>query len=196
VTQTGLMHPATPYTRVVLVGFMTAGKTSVGRALARSVGWTFADSDDECVRQDGRSVARIFAESGEPTFRELEQEVMARLLCRDRVVIATGGGWAGRETWTDEVPESSLTVWLDVSPEAVLSRAERRPGSRPLLIAPDPMERVRSIMAERRPHYALAQAYYDTVQIEVEEIVRLLSETLEETEPRSAQQERSDAAEP
>jgi shikimate kinase len=81
-----------PLLRLVLTGFMGSGKTTVGRLLANRLGWRFVDLDDEIERADGRTVATIFAESGEQVFRQLETAALASILRASRVVLALGGG--------------------------------------------------------------------------------------------------------
>lgn len=165
--------------RVVLVGFMAAGKSTVGRKLARRLGWPFCDSDSECERRAGTTVAEIFRTDGEAHFRELEQRVMGDLLQGGPRVIATGGGWAGRPGWTDGVPPGTFTVWLDVGVEQVLARTRTTRRKRPLLSGADPEGTVRRLLEERRPHYARADACYDTSRMDAavtaEELYRRLS---------------------
>ncbi len=78
--------------RIVLTGFMGSGKSTIGRRLAERLGWRFVDLDNLIEERDGRTVARIFAESGEPVFRAMETEALVSSLQDSRVVIALGGG--------------------------------------------------------------------------------------------------------
>lgn len=119
--------------RIVLVGFMGSGKTTVGQALARRLGWDFADFDHRIERRAGHPVARIFADQGEAAFRALEAQVGRELLRRNEVVLSTGGGWPARPGRLDRIPPGTLTVWLRVDFATALSRAAREPGTRPLL---------------------------------------------------------------
>ena len=82
-----------PIERVVLLGFMAAGKTAVGAELARRLGWAHLDLDHEIERREGRSVARIFAEDGEARFRELEARATVDVAARSGVIVSPGGGW-------------------------------------------------------------------------------------------------------
>jgi shikimate kinase len=126
--------------RVVLVGFMGSGKTSVGRELAALLGWSFVDLDRSIEQRTGRAIAEIFRDSGEPAFREAEREA-AREAARDGCVIAAGGG-AFAEPQTRELLRSgSLTVYLECDLETILRRVPLD-GSRPLAGNRETMQRL------------------------------------------------------
>lgn len=165
--------------RILLIGFMGAGKTSVGRRVARALGWRFIDFDDAIVAEEGRPVADIFRDSGEAYFRGVEARVGRALLGQRNVVLASGGGWAVQPGRLDEVPPGTETFWLRVSPEAALERASRTPGKRPLLAVDRPEDRVARLLAEREPAYARAACVVDTSDRTVEdvstEILRILA---------------------
>jgi shikimate kinase len=163
---------AAPIARVVLVGMMGAGKTAVGAALAARLGWTHVDLDDEVVRLDGRSVARIFAEDGEPRFRALEAESAAALAGRARLVVSTGGGWGARDDALRGWGEGTLGVWLKVPPDEAVRRAAGAPGARPLLAGPDPRGTVRRLLAAREAGYARAALHVDTAGRTVDQVTR------------------------
>jgi shikimate kinase len=145
-----------PPRRILLVGFMASGKSAVGRALARELGWKFHDFDREIARREGRSVQAIFRESGEAHFRALEAEVGRELLALDEVVLASGGGWPCRPERLDALPEGTLSVWIRVRIDTIVARAERRKGARPLLDVADPETRVLELLKEREPWYRKA----------------------------------------
>ena len=81
-----------PFRNLALIGFMGAGKSTAGAALAARLGWTFLDADAEIERETGRTIAAIFGEDGEPAFRATEERVVAGLLSRPNAVVALGGG--------------------------------------------------------------------------------------------------------
>ena len=150
-----------PVERVVLVGFMCAGKSAVGELLARRLGWAFVDLDRLIEEREGRPVREIFAR-GEPAFRRIEAEVSDSVAVWARMVLAPGGGWMGN-AFRGELPEDgTVRVWLRVSAEEVVRRSAAAPGARPLLAGPDPLSAARRLLAEREPSYSLADLSVDT----------------------------------
>jgi shikimate kinase len=120
---------------IVLVGFMGAGKTTVGHLLAERLGLPFVDGDRIIEQRSGRSVAQIFAEDGEPAFRALEHQVIAGLLDGPALVLALGGG-AAEHPGTHERLAAAEVVYLQVGYEQAMHRVGGDPG-RPLLARPD-----------------------------------------------------------
>jgi shikimate kinase len=167
--------------RIVLVGFMGAGKSSVGAAVARRLGWRFVDVDDVVEREAGAAVAEIFALHGEERFRRLEEETTRRILLEDRVVVGTGGGWAAVSGRLDALDEGTATFWLQVTPETAVARAEREPGRRPLLAGADALERATELLAARVDFYGRARWAVDTERSTVEDVsARILHILVEE----------------
>ena len=163
------MTPEGPLQRVVLVGFMAAGKTSVGRHLAAALGWDFHDLDQVVEARDGRAIAAIFSESGEPFFREIEARVAQEYLGGHRVVLATGGGWAAQPGRLDDVPDGTLTVWLKVSAAEAVRRAGSGP-ERPLLSEAGGLESATALLRQRASRYARADLEVDTEGRTVEDV--------------------------
>ncbi len=148
--------------RVVLVGFMGAGKSAVGRRLARLMGWRFADMDREIVARERRSVARIFQEEGEAFFRHVEHQTALALLQEDGIVVSSGGGWPCREDRLESLDQVTLAIWLMVSAEAAVERISASRTRRPLLEVADPLVRARALLEVREPYYALAHWHIRT----------------------------------
>lgn len=144
--------------RVVLLGFMASGKTTVGRLLADALGWRHLDLDREIEREEGREVAEIFRAEGEAYFRRREAETTARLLEVPGTVLSPGGGWVTNPSHLERLPPRTLTVWLHVSPEEALRRlaAGAEAARRPMLAGGDPEATVRRLLQERDPLYARA----------------------------------------
>lgn len=156
--------------RILLVGFMGSGKSSVGRRLAERIGWQFLDFDDQVQREAGMSIADIFERKGEPYFRALEERVARGLLASEQVVLGSGGGWAAAPGRLAELPEGTATFWLQVSAPEAVRRASRHPGKRPLLDRPDAVEAASRLLSEREQFYAAARWAVDTERSSVEDV--------------------------
>jgi shikimate kinase len=165
---------------IVIVGFMGAGKTTVGRLLAAKLGLPFADSDQVIEEQAGRPIRRIFAENGEPTFRELEHGVIASLLDSPDMVLALGGGAASHPV-TRSLLAAVPVVYLRVGFAEAMSRVGGD-RSRPMLARPD----VQAVYEERQALYAsVATLTVDTDGRPPDEIARAVLAALDQ--PSSAQ---------
>lgn len=152
------MTNSTDSLTLVLVGPMAAGKTSVGRRVARRLRVPFIDTDKRIVAAHG-PIPAIFAAQGEERFRDLERQAVAAALTEGGVV-SLGGG-AVTDAGTRELLREHRVVFLTVSPEAVADRI--RGSSRPLLDSEDPLERWTTIFDERRRWYEeVASATFDT----------------------------------
>ncbi|MGY5764459.1 shikimate kinase [Brachybacterium sp. DNPG3] len=168
--------------RVVLLGPMGAGKTSIGRELAALLGVGFADLDALIVEADGRPIPEIFAADGEEAFRVLEARVLEDALVDHDGVLALGGG-----TITHERSRALLrgrpVVMLEVD-ERTVSRRIGRGHGRPLLSGGDPMERWRSLSAERDPLYrAAARWHVDSAHGSATAVARRIIEIIERDAP-------------
>lgn len=133
---------------VVLVGPMGAGKTSVGRKVARILGVSFTDTDKRIAREHG-PIPELFAQHGEVHFRELERAAVATALAEGGVISLGGGAVTSAET--RELLRQHPVVFLSVSPEVVASRI--RSGNRPLLAGEDPVAKWNQIYQQRRGWY-------------------------------------------
>ena len=161
---------SSPFLRILLIGFMGAGKTSVGRRIAAGLGWRFLDFDDVIEAEVHASVSDIFATHGEPYFREVEDRVAQRLLLEERVVLGSGGGWAAVPGRLTELPEGTETFWLRVSAEKALERVARQPSQRPLLEGPDPLSRASDLLCKRSQFYGQAKWAVDTERSTLEDV--------------------------
>lgn len=159
--------------RIVLVGFMGAGKTTVGRRLAEHLGWHFVDLDGRIEARTGRCVAEIFTESGEAHFRDEERRAAEELADLEHCVVATGGGaWAETAT-RDTLAQGAVTVWLDCDLDTALARLPDD-GSRPLASS---REKMCTLLAARRPSYGLADVRIDAAR-PLDVVVQALVEEL------------------
>jgi shikimate kinase len=170
-------RPFRPDRSIVLVGLMGAGKSTVGRRLARRLGLAFADSDMEIEKAADRSIAEIFDEHGEATFRDGERRVIARLVDGEPKVIATGGGAFVDERTRRLILERCVSVWLDADPETLAERVTRR-GRRPLLKGKEPLLVLRGLAAARNPLYAQAHLRVRSGEVPHERTVERIVEAL------------------
>jgi shikimate kinase/3-dehydroquinate synthase len=156
-----------PFRNLALIGFMGAGKTSAGEALARRLGWSFLDADREIEREAGRTVTAIFEEDGEPAFRSLEERVVGRLLKEQSTVLALGGGSILSPVTRERLRDGSFTVLLDVSPQTAWRRIEAHAGDRPLA---GEAQGFAALYESRRPLYhAACDALVDAEDMQGEE---------------------------
>jgi len=144
--------------RLYLIGFMGAGKTTVGRLLAKKLGWKFIDLDEEIERLEHRAIADIFRERGESHFRQLEQRCLESVSFSRNSVIALGGG-AFLAPENREIAENTgLTVWLKASFTKVAGRV-KIDGTRPNFSG---IEQAEALFRMREPYYAMAKVRVST----------------------------------
>lgn len=137
---------------LVLVGFMGSGKSVTGRILAQRLGRTFVDMDTLIEQREGRSIPRIFAESGEPYFRTLERALVQELAAQQNLVIAPGGGIVLNPDNLRDFAATGRIFCLRASPEWILKRVGHD-TNRPLLQTEDKLGRIRELLAKRQPLY-------------------------------------------
>jgi shikimate kinase len=165
---------------IFLVGLMGAGKTTVGRMLARRLKLRFFDSDQEIERRCGVKVPVIFEIEGEAGFRVREEQALAELTALEGIVLATGGGAVLVADSRRRLAARGTVVYLNASPEDLFQRV-RHDRNRPLLATPDPLARLRELHAERDALYrSVADLVVDTgtqsVQLLVQDLVPRLEE--------------------
>lgn len=165
--------------RIFLVGFMGAGKTTVGRALAALLGYEFLDTDAAVEASEGRSVEELFRERGEGYFREREWEVLAATAARTRLVVATGGGLFLAPMHRSFIRRHGASVWLDLPVEEVWARCHQKPG-RPLFTT---FEELTALLEARRPRYALSDLQIQVGGREAAQVAEEIEERLPEAPP-------------
>ena len=171
---------------VYLVGLMGAGKTTIGRLLARRLKLRFYDSDQEVERRCGVKIPVIFEIEGEAGFRAREQQAIAELTALQGIVLATGGGAVVAEENRRRLAAGGTVVYLNARPEDLFDRV-RQDRNRPLLAGADPLGRLRELHAQRDPLYrSLAHLVMDTGTQSVPSLARALLERLEERWKASA----------
>ena len=159
---------------------MGAGKTTIGRQLARKLHLEFYDSDLEIEARTGVSIPTVFEIEGEDGFRRREAQVIAELACLPPCVIATGGGVVLRQENRDVLKASGWVVYLDVPPQILWERT-RLDRNRPLLRVDDPLERLRELYVQRSPLYReAADIVIDGGRIQAHTIVSVLTKEMGE----------------
>jgi shikimate kinase len=171
---------------IALVGLMGVGKSSVGRRLAAALDLPFRDADAEVELAAGRSISDIFADLGEPAFREGERRVIARLLEQPPHVLATGGGAFANPDIRALIKSKAVSVWLKADLD-VLARRVARKDTRPLLAGKNPIEVLQELADRRYPAYAEADVTVETGDaphhVAVEQVLSALSAYLETQTP-------------
>lgn len=163
---------------VILVGFMGAGKSSVGRLLAKRLNRCFVETDDMIVAKEGRSIPEIFAEKGEPYFRSLEAQVLELLKLKRGDVIATGGGLGCREGAIEALKDLGTVVWLSGDFESLYERC-RSAGPRPMLENRS-KDDVAALYRAREPYYRKAHLTVDTTEAGIDVVVNRIVSWLRE----------------
>jgi shikimate kinase len=162
---------------IVLVGMPGSGKSAIGRRLAPRLELPFIDADEEIERAAGKTIKDIFAEHGEPYFREGERKVIARLLASGQQILATGGGALTSQETRDNIRRFGLSVWVKAELPVLLRRVSKR-SNRPLLEGRNAETVMRELMEARNPLYEKADIVVESRDVPhdviVEEIVAAL----------------------
>ena len=148
---------------VFITGFSGTGKTTTGHEVARLLGWTFVDMDDEIVASTGVAIEDIFRQHGEEKFRRLERETLAKIARADSKVVSTGGGTIMDERNRATMESSGVVVLLEARPDTIIRRLQEQQVeqgadlvARPMLDSDDLLQRIHSLKADRQFNYTLA----------------------------------------
>jgi XRE family aerobic/anaerobic benzoate catabolism transcriptional regulator len=159
----------TPFAGIALIGLRGAGKSTLGKMLAKKIGWSFVELNKEIEAQNGLSVAEIIALYGQEGFRRMEQAALGQLLGRkELMVLATGGGIVSEPLTFDLILSSFYTIWLKAEPEEHMARVRRQGDLRPMADDRSAMAELRTILLSREPLYARASAVVDTAGLTVD----------------------------
>lgn len=160
--------------RIALVGLPGSGKSTVGPLVAARLGWRFIDLDDEIVRLAGRSIPEIFADEGEPGFRERERQATAVLADFGPLVLAPGGGWFLDPANRQALGPVTEVVYLAVAPEVAATRMGGSAMARPLLAGGDLANRLRELLVQRESMYLQANHTVSVDSLSPEEVAALI----------------------
>jgi shikimate kinase len=162
---------------IALVGFMGCGKTAVSRLLAKTLHLKLVSTDELIIQREKLSIAEIFAQKGEPYFRELERNIIAELAEETGLVIDCGGGVALQEENIKNLKQSGIIVYLKADVDTLHERTKHQ-KHRPLLNVEDPKSKIQELLLKREPFYAKADHLIDTsgktANEVTDEIVRLI----------------------
>lgn len=175
------------FSGIALIGLRGAGKSTLGRMLAKKIGWSFVELNKEIEQQNGLSVAEIIALYGQEGFRRMEQVALKQLLARkEPLVLATGGGIVSEPLTFDLILSSFYTIWLKAEPEEHMARVRRQGDLRPMADDRSAMAELRNILLSREPLYARASAVVDTAGLSVDNAAARLIEAVKPMIERDA----------
>lgn len=155
---------------VILIGLPGSGKTTIGRLVAEKLQATLVDIDSVLTRKEGKPIAMIFAEKGEPVFREMERKEVETALANPPAVIVPGGGWAAQPGALEAAKPAAYVVYLKTRPGTAAARAAPS-GTRPMLMGEDPEAQMRVLLKEREPFYTRADDKVETDKKTPEQVV-------------------------
>jgi shikimate kinase len=160
--------------RVVLVGFMGSGKTTIAPVLARLIGWEPLDMDAEIRRRTGLTVAELFRQRGEAAFRHEEKTLADELAAAEGLVVAAGGGAFAQPATRHALRKDAAAVWLRCDLDTVIARIPPD-GSRPLAAN---RETIAALFAAREPSYRLADWTFDSARLPPEALARVIADAV------------------
>ncbi len=164
--------------RVFIVGYMLSGKSTIGKRLAKLLNYTFIDTDKEIENQYKLSVNDIFKKYGEEVFRVLEKKILENIGEKDNIVVSTGGGLVCFNDNMQWVKANGVSIYLKLSPAAILSRHKISKRVRPLLrdkTDEEALEYITKTLEEREKYYTQADYCFDALNLKAEEIIKIIS---------------------
>lgn len=162
---------------IFLIGFMGAGKSTLGKKLAKAIGYRFIDSDKEISTQEGLTISDLFDTKGEAYFRQLEKEFIEQLDSNENYIVATGGGLPIYNDLMNKLNEKGITVYLQVKPSTLLLRLIEGQKKRPLIenLNEDKLKAfIAEKLMERESTYLKAQLIVDEPNQKIEQLIHLL----------------------
>jgi shikimate kinase len=166
------------YPRVWLTGYMGAGKTTVGKHLAKHLGWAFMDTDRELMRRYNKTMSQIFVDHGETAFRQAELDLLKEYSARPHWVISTGGGTLVHQEPLDVALKNGLVVYLKAPVELLFERVIFSPKDRPMIDVPNAEQVFTDRFKQREPFYLQSHVSVPTGQGKPQQVVAAIIEAL------------------
>lgn len=159
--------------RIILIGFMGVGKTTIGKIIAKKLKLNFVDMDNYIEKTEGKSISKIFEEYGEQRFRELESESLKDLIKSDNIVISTGGGIVTTKENSDILKKEKIVIFLDANTQTILNNLYKEIDKRPLLSNSNNVEyTISNLLNERYEKYnSICDIKIDINEKNIEEVV-------------------------
>ena len=159
--------------RIILIGFMGVGKTTIGKIIAKKLKLNFVDMDNYIEKREGKSISKIFEEYGEQRFRELESESLKDLIKSDNIVISTGGGIVTTKENSDILKKEKIVIFLDANTQTILNNLYKEIDKRPLLSNSNNVEyTISNLLNERYEKYnSICDIKIDINEKNIEEVV-------------------------
>jgi len=148
---------------------MGTGKTAVAEELARRLKREYVSLDERIEKKEKRTIPKIFAESGESYFRDVESQIVKEISDKESLVIDAGGGVVIREENVSHLKKNGILVCLKATPEVILERT-KHVSHRPLLNVPNPKEKIQELLNKREPYYTRADYLVDTSNLSIKEV--------------------------
>lgn len=159
--------------RIILIGFMGVGKTTIGKIIAKKLKLNFVDMDNYIEKREGKSISKIFEEYGEQHFRELESESLKDLIKSDNIVISTGGGIITTKENSDILKKEKIVIFLDGNTQTILNHLSKEIDKRPLLSNSKNVEyTISNLLNQRYEKYnSICDIKIDINEKNIEEVV-------------------------
>jgi len=159
--------------RIILIGFMGVGKTTIGKIIAKKLKLNFVDMDNYIEKREGKSISKIFEDYGEQHFRKLESESLKDLIKSDNIVISTGGGIVTTKENSDILKKEKIVIFLDANTQTILNNLSKEIDKRPLLSNSNNVENtISNLLNERYEKYnSICDIKIDINEKNIEEVV-------------------------
>jgi len=162
----------------VLVGLPGSGKSTVGMLLGRQLNRQFLDFDVEIARREGMTITDIFAQRGEPAFRDLERRLTLECAELGNMVLAPGGGWVTKPEVVTLLRPPAMLIYLRITPATALKRMGTGATGRPLLVRPNPSGELGRLLETRRSSYETADLVVDVERLAAQEVAYYIASRL------------------